>query len=191
MLTPLDPFPSGAFSGTRALTVQFYTEVNVKNGVQFEASTYNPALAGLATTGYIVLVGAKPVALKGRTISVSGLGLKLEMFKDPEYTGGTGIPIFNLNHKNPEETTVEILALPTVTVDGVKIACDKYVFGTDMQGGVSVTSSTLFTEAQGLETILAPNSVYYFKSTSLDTDPQRVFSYNTWYEGALDLPLPA
>jgi len=186
----INEFPDGAFSGTRALTVQFYTEANVKLGVQFEASTYNPALAGGATSGYVVLVGPKPVALKGRTISVSGLGLKLEMFKNPTYTGGTGIQIFNLNQKNPVETTVEILAAPTVTVEGVKTASDKYIFGSDLQGGVSVSSSTLFTEAPGLETILAPNSVYYFKSTSLDTDPQRVFSYNTWYEGELDLPLP-
>ncbi len=182
--------PDGLYSGTRALTVQFYTEANVKNGRQFEASTYTAAFPGLASSGYVVVTGIYPVVLKGRTISVSGLGLKLEMFKSPTYTGGVPIQIYTLNHRNSFGTDVQILAGPTVTSDGIKVACDKYVFGSNLQGGTAVSSATLFTEAPGLEMILPPNSTFYFKSTSLDNDPQRVFSYNTWYEGDTDLPLP-
>lgn len=189
MYTPLDSFPDGAFTGTRALTVQFYTEANVKNGSQFESSTYNAALAGLAVSDYIVSVGAKPVLLKGRAISVTGLGLKLEFYKNPTFTGGVQIPIFNLNSRNPIATTVQIIAAPAVSVAGTKIGCDKYALGSNPQGGSAVTSSTLFNEAVGLETLLAPNSTYLFRATSLDTDPQTVFSYNTWYEGQLDLPI--
>lgn len=182
--------PDGLYSGTRAITTQNYTEANVKNGRQFEASTYTAAFPGLASSGYVVVTGPDTVVLKGRTISVSGLGLKLEMFLAPTYTGGTPISIFTLNHRNSFGTNVQIIAAPTVTADGVKVACDKYVFGSDLQGGTSVSSATLFTEASGLEMVLPANSVFYFKSTSLDTDPQRVFSYNTWYEGDTDLPLP-
>jgi hypothetical protein len=190
MYPPLDSFPDGSFAGTRALTVQFYNEANVKNGAQFEASTYNPSLAGGATVGYVVLVGPLPVAIKGRAISVSGLGLKLETFKNPTYTGGVAVPVFNLNTRNANATTVEIFGGVTVTNDGVKVSCDKYVLGSNPQGGSSNVSSTQFSEAAGLEFILAPFTVYYFKSTSLDTAAQRVFSYNTWYEGELDLPIP-
>jgi len=183
-----DAFPPGVFTGSRAMTVQFYTEANVKNGAQFEASTYNPALAALAVSDYIVSVGVKPVLLKGRAISVSGLGLKLEFFKNPTFTGGVQIPVFNLNSRNPMATTVQIIAAPTVTVTGAKVGCDKYALGSNPQGGSAVTSSTLFNEAAGLETLLAPNSAYLFRATSLDTDPQTVFSYNTWFEGEPDLP---
>lgn len=182
--------PEGIYGGNRAMTVQFYTEANVKSGKQFEASTYTDAFPGLASSGYVVRTGGEDVVLKGRTISVSGLGLKLEMFLNPTYTGGSPIQIYTLNHRNSNGTTVQILAGPTVTNDGIKVACDKYIFGSNLQGGVSVSSSTLFTEAPGLEMILPKNSTFYFKSTSLDTDPQRVFSYNTWYEGDTDLPLP-
>lgn len=186
----LNEFPDGSFSGTRALTVQFYTEANVKNGVQFEASTYNAAFPGLGVSNFVLITGAKPVALKGRALSVGGLGLKLELFRDPTYTGGTPLSIFNMNHRNPVASTVQILALPTVTNDGVKIACDKYALGSNLQGAVGTLTNTTFSEAEGLETIFAPNSVYLFKNTSLDVDPQSVFSYQTWYEGDTDLPLP-
>jgi hypothetical protein len=182
--------PDGIYGGNRAMTVQFYTEANVKSGKQFEASTYTASFPGFASSGYIVRTGSEDVVLKGRTISVSGLGLRLEMFVAPTYTGGTPIPVYTLNHRNSNGTTVQILASPTVTSDGIKVACDKYIFGSNLQGGSAISSSTLFTEAPGLEMVLPANSVFYFKSTSLDNDPQRVFSYNTWYEGDTDLPLP-
>lgn len=186
---PENGFPKGVFTGLRALTIQNYTEANVKNGVQYESSTYNPSVAANAVSYFVILTGSKGALIKGRTITVNGLGLKLETFVNPTYTGGTPIPIYNLNHKNPVPPTVTVLGNPTVTADGTKIACDKYILGTNPQGGVSVVSATLFTEAQGLETVLAPNSIYLFKSTSLETaDTQAVFSYNTWYEGGIDLP---
>ena len=186
----VNEFPEGSFTGTRALTIQNYTEANVKSGRQFEASTFTNAFPGLASSGYVVLTGPDTVILKGRTISVTGLGLKLEMFINPTFTGGIPQEIYTLNHRNSLGSNVTILAAPTVTNDGTKVACDKYVLGSNLQGGRAVSSSTLFTEASGLEMVLPPNSIFYFKSTSLDKDPQSVFSYNTWYEGDTDLPIP-
>lgn len=180
--------PDGVYTGNRAETQQTYTEANVKKGLQFETSTYNSAFPALGTSGYIITTGSKDVVLKGRVISVSGLGLKLELFKNPTYTGGVTLPIFNLNHRNAEATTVSIKGAPTVTVDGTKVSCDRYILGSQPQGGGAVSSSTLFNDAQGLETILPANSVFYFKSTSLDDATQVVASYNTWYEGPTDLP---
>lgn len=181
--------PDALYTGSRAMTVQSYTEANVKNGVQFESSTYNAALAGRAISDYIVSVGSKPVLIKGRAISVTGLGLKLEFFKNPSFSGGVQIPVFNMNSRNPVATTVQIVANVTVSTPGTKVGCDKYALGSNPQGGSSVSSSTLFNEAQGLETLLAPNTYYLFRSTSLDNDAQGVFSYNTWFEGQPDLPV--
>lgn len=171
------------------------------NTVHKQDAQYNTLLSGsdkwLQSGGFDKNYGGSatfdPVAdfTSGQTSGVAGMqqtGANLADIYNG-LGGGTPIPIYNLNHKNPIPSTVAILGNPTITAEGTKISCDKYILGTNPQGGVSVVSSTLFTEAQGLETVLAPNSTYLFKSTSLETsDTQAIFSYNTWYEGGLDLP---
>ena len=51
---PENSIPSGVFAGTRAITIQSYTEVNVKTGRQYEVAVYQPALAAGANSDFIV-----------------------------------------------------------------------------------------------------------------------------------------
>lgn len=184
---PAQGFPEGAFVGLRALTVQSYTEANVKNGVQFEAAAFNPALAALAVSNTVFTTGAKPVIIKSRQIGFDGAGLTARVFKNPTYTGGVPLPAFNLNDVAGAASTVSILTGVDVTIPGVEFGAPTFAIGSSLQGqAVQGTYAVA-----GQERILAANSTYLLQTTSTDAaDAQRVATYLTWYEGPTDLPLP-
>lgn len=186
---PVNDFPDGTFDGTRALNVQSYVESNVKLGLQYEASFFNPALAASATLYFVLQTGSNPLALKGRRIEFDGLGLQSTVFEGPTFTGGTPAPIFNLNHKNPVAGEAVILISPSVTDEGTQVQAIKTYLGASLNGNqIQVEAGQ---EAEGLEYVYDINSTYLFKIESLDgTDAQRVATFVTWYEGGLDLPLP-
>lgn len=177
--------PEGLFLGTRAATVQNYTEANVKHGVQYQLSNYTPALAAGGMLDYIVEVGAKPISIKGRMQQFDGQGIRLEMYKSPIYTGGSALPYYNSNTWNPQTGLGVIRAGMTVTDVGVKCAADMVMLGSNTPGSGTSASNVLQT-APGLETILEPNAEYLFRTVSIDANPQRVFGFATWYEGDLD-----
>jgi hypothetical protein len=179
-------FPQGAFSGTRALTAQSYTEANVKNGVQFEASALVAALAAGATVDTIFITGLKPVIVKARQLAFDGKGLTARVYRGPTYTGGTPVPIYNLNEINPVASTVQALSGAAVSAAGVEFGAPTFAIGSDLQGQ-SVQGAY---SVAGQERLLAPSTTYLLRLTSTDpTDAQRVSTYLTWYEGRPDLPL--
>lgn len=183
-LTIRGGYPDGVFEGLRAMTVQFYPEANAKAGVQHEGSTLL-TLAGEASNDTIFLTGALPVSLKGRVIGYSGEGLTAEIYETPTYSGGTTATYQNASAINPAAGLSTIIVGATVTNDGtLKFAPDHLIGNTSVQGkGNTGTVSER-------ERLLKPNTAYLFKITSLDTQPQRVSSLLTWYEGELDLPRP-
>ena len=184
----LTGIPGEAFKGLRAITSQSYTEANVKNGVQWEIGLYNAALPSLGVSDIIVITGSIPILLKGRALRFDGLGIFTSTFESPEYTGGTPLPFYNLNHRNQAVPEVQILGGATVTDDGTKLSSDKYFLGSTIAGN-NVSASEGF-EATGEEFLFDANTTYLFKITSIDgADAQRVFSYVTWYEGDTDLPI--
>lgn len=180
--------PALASQGLRAVNVQTYVESNVKLGNQHEFSVYVPALAFDATSDFILVTGALPVALKGRVIRCDGAGVVSSIFQGPAYSGGVAQPYYNLNYKNPVAGLAQIIGGATVTDTGVKVAADKYLIGREAQGNQVTMSEGR--EAEGLEFIFAPNTAYLFRLASLGTaGTQKVSAYVTWYEGVLDLPL--
>lgn len=180
-------FPEGAWEGLRALTVQNYTEANVKNGVQYQVSAYTAELAVGANIDYVVVTGSKPIAVKGRAQQWDGVGIRLETYFNPEYTGGTTLPYYNFNLMNPVAGEAQIIVGMTLSGIGTKCAADKTLLGSSGTGN-SVLSSTS-SDTPGIETILAPNSKYLFRTVGLHTTGvQRVAGFTTWYEGGLDLP---
>lgn len=176
--------PDGAFTGLRAMTVQSYIEANVKNGVQFEASAYIPALAGGANNDTVFITGAKPVIVKSRQIGFDGSGILARVFRAPTYTGGTPVPIYNLNTVTPVTATVTGLGGSVVTAAGTEIAAPAAMIGSDIPG--SATQGTY--GVAGSERLLAANTTYLLRLTSLDNVAQQVSVYLTWYEGQPDLP---
>lgn len=177
-------YPDGVFEGLRAITVQSYPEANAKAGVQHEGSTLL-TLAGEASNYTIFLTGALPVSLKGRVIGYSGEGLIAEIYETPTYSGGTPATYQNASAINPVAGLSTIIVGATVTNDGtLKFAPDHLIGNTSTQGKGNTGA------VSERERLLKPNTAYLFKITSLDTQPQRVSSLLTWYEGELDLPRP-
>lgn len=180
-----EPAPSGVYSGTRAINVQFYTESNIKLGDQFEASRI-VNLNGSSNIDSLFITGSKPVSLKERAFSYSGVGVVSSIRRSPVYTGGTVNSVQNLTDINPKVSTISLIANPTVTDIGIKVFADDYFFGSSQNQATGGSGKV------GMERILRPNTTYLFRisSVGIDTQPQVVSAYITWFEGDLDLPLP-
>ena len=177
--------PDGLYTGLRAITVQTYTEANVKNGVQYEVSSYNPALAASGNIRTIFITGAKPVAIKARLVSFDGAGIEARVYKWPTYSGGTLAPYFNLSDVNPVAGGVQIRSGATITATGTEFGARSYLIGSIQPGSQSAGSFSV----AGQERSLAPNTAYMLELISMDTaKAQRVSAYLSWYEGGLDLP---
>lgn len=181
----IELMPPGVFSGLRAITVQNYTEANVKNGVQYEISSRVAALAPGANNDTILTTGANPVIIKARELSFNGAQLEARVYIGPTYTGGAIIPYFNLNTRNPVAGTVVVRGGVSVTSVGTEIAAPTYAVGSS--GALLSTISSA--RAQGTERILAANSSFLLRVTNTDSSAQMVTAYASWYEGGTDLPL--
>lgn len=177
--------PSGAFEGIRALTIQGYTEANVKNGIQFNASRRVVGLAAGANADSIFLTGNKPVILKARKIGYTGNGVAASIYRQAVYTGGTVAEINNPNDLNPATTTVTLLSAPTITSIGILTTAIAYSEGNTSNQGKGIPEAVL-----GEEVVMSPNTAYLLRITSLDTAAQNFSSYLSWYEGSPDLPRP-
>lgn len=177
--------PAGVFEGTRAITIQGYTEANVKNGLQFNASRRVVGLAAGANADSILLTGNKPVILKARKIGYTGNGVAAAIYRQTIYTGGTPSEINNPNDLNPVATTVTLLTAPTITNIGTLTTAVAYSEGNISNQGKGSTESVL-----GEEVIMLPNTAYLLRVTSLDTAAQNFNAYLSWYEGTPDLPRP-
>lgn len=187
-------FPSGAFVGLRALTVQPYSEANVKNGVQYYARAAWPAsdpiVTGAAGARKIwVKTGAKQVLVKLRDFQYVAEELQLQIFRGPTgVVGGTDLTIHNYNAVNPVASTVLAKKNVTTTTDGVEIDGNdfEYFFGESTAGNRSSVSIP-----QGRERVLPPNTEFIVKiqnNSSGGGSAARVQYYLDWYEGGTDLP---
>lgn len=179
-----DTFPGGSFSGTRALNTQNYTEANIKLGVQHEGSTLF-VIAGSASNNTIFLTGALPVSLKHRRVGFTGTGVSAFIFEAPTYTGGASVAYQNPNAINQVTGLSQIIVGATVSADGTLVFAPDHLIGSTSQQNKGSA-----VEGLGQEKILAPNTAYLFRLTSLDNQSQSITSHLSWYEGLLDLPLP-
>jgi hypothetical protein len=177
--------PDGVFIGTRAMTVQGYTESNVKNGVQFNTSRRVVSLAGNTNSDSIFLTGAKPVILKARKIGYTGNGVSASIYTSPTFTGGITASITNPNNINPAPSTITLLSSPVITNIGTLTTAIAYSEGNITSQGRGNAEATL-----GEEVIMRPNTAYLLRVTSLDSAAQNFNAYLSWYEGSPDLPRP-
>lgn len=181
----LDLNPPGVFSGFRAQTVQSYNEANVKNGNQFELSSNTAALAAGASIDVIFTTGASPVIIKGRIVKFDGLSLATRVYRAPTFTGGSIVPYFNLNDRNPATGLSTVRSGATVTATGTEFGAATFDIGSAGNGNSSLSTYSV----SGNERLLAANTVYLQRITNDSAATQRVASYLTWYEGGTDLPL--
>jgi len=177
--------PKGLYSGERAITSQSYTEANIKNGSQFEGSADFGTVATATELKTVFLTGALPVSLKGRTVSFTGEGVQAEVYKAPVYSGGSPAAYQNATDISPNTGISQIIVGATITNDGSLLFAPIYAFGNASNQGKGGVLTLVEPEH-----ILAPNTAYMLKITSLDSGNQKIASHLSWYEGELDLPLP-
>lgn len=182
-------FPFRAFEGQRALTVQNYIEANAKNGTQFEASSYIAALGVGASIDSVFVTGSKPIAIKSSQLNTDASDLVVTTYKNPTYTGGAAVAVYNLSDINPVATTVQVLAGVTTTDVGTQIAPTFNIIGADASGGIGNPVHSPTFAVPGNERILAPNTTYMRRITNNSDTAAKVSLYLTWYEGELDLPI--
>lgn len=171
---------------SKSRIVRNYTEANVVSGLQYEWAGYQSDFSNAAPFDVVIITGANPVSIKGLSWNFDGLGFSSTLYRNPVYTGGEPSTYYNKNTKNPVTGSMVILLGATVSNPGVQESATKTILGSRENG--SRVTVTLATEAQGLETVLEENSVFLLRRVSLDTLPQRVSSYATWYDGELEMP---
>lgn len=173
------------YSGLQGLTVQPFVEANVKNGTQFEASTYIPSLAAGQSVYSTIQTGNLPVLIKASELEVDGAGIQVTLYKNPVVSGGTITPSFNLDTGSGNTALSVIRSGVTVTSEGTQVSTPLTLLG-GVRGG---TNSVATNGTIGLDRVLEPNTLYLRKVTSIDTASQRVSLYTTWYEGPLSTDL--
>lgn len=181
-------FPPGAFLGLRALTTQNYIEANVKNGVQYEVSSYIAALAAGANSDTVFITGALPVAIKTRIIGHDAQKVvEAHVFRAPTYTGGVTVPYYNLNLRNPVAGGVQILGGGTLNVSapGTEVGAPNYSIGSSSLGQNTVGAY----QTLGIERLLAPNTTYMLRIINGSAAACQLAAYISWYEGDTDLPV--
>ena len=183
--------PPGAFTGLRAMTVQFYPEANVKNGLQFNLRAVWPLLDQIATGTARKIwfkTNAKPVIVKLREFQYIAEEIKLELFQAPTgVSGGTDLLIHNYNGVNPVATTVQAKKNVTITNNGTQFDHNdaEYFFGS--ANDPQRQSATAF--PTGRERILPANTEFAIVITNTGTGNARVQYYLDFFEGGTDLPL--
>lgn len=174
------------YEGGQAITTQGFTEANVKRGSQFYLTnewTGVPDNGGVVN--YIFTTGNQDVLIKDRIVSTTSDNTLYEVFKEPTFTGGTFVPVYNFNDFDPNVTTVTVLKDATVTDYGTSWGNDS-MYGSVSSGN---RSAGIF-EAQGTQRRLKRNTSYAVRitnrSTTNDLDVHVILS---WYEGALSIDL--
>lgn len=183
-----EPRPEGLYTGRRAQTVAFYSEQNVKNGLQFYLNANWPTGDsignGVANARNVIFkTGSKKVVIKTRIVSYIGEEFRLELFQGPTYTGGTAIFVGNYNLVNPEDTTVTALKDATLTNPGTPFAGEP-----DYYYGASTGNRDAKAIPDGRERVLPPNTEFCVRITSL-VGTGRFSYFLDWYEGDTDLPI--
>jgi len=151
------------------------------DGRVFEISTYNTALASGAVIDSVLITGVNPIAVLSRGIQIDNLGIKVEVFLGPTYTGGTDVPIYSLNKLSSRAPTFSIKTGVTVTTTGTKCFADRIVIG-DSSGG-QARSHTGATDALDASPIYANLKTYLIRTTNLAAAAQKVATHTVLLEG--------
>lgn len=171
-----------------ALITQPYTEVNSKNGRQYEVAFYQSSLATSGTLYLIIEVGDAPVAIKDLDITFDSELISQQVFVSPTYVGpGTVLDVYNFRDGNAVAEDVVVRTGITPSADGTAVGPKIYSIGTAGQGNRTVASVS---QNLGVERILSPNTNYTLKIINEDTtNTTALAAIATWYQGELDLPL--
>lgn len=197
-----DNMPDGIFEGFRAITVQPYTEANVKNGVQFYARRAftgdqtvdtGGAYTALNQKRYVYFqTGSKPVIVKDRVVKYIGEEFALRIYNAtgqnaPVTAGQISITNYRADGLGSATTVSahEVLEADTAGILGTPIGDPEYYFGSAATGQRNPDSIL-----EGRERLLPINSAFYVEIELTAGTTGRFEYFLDWYEGGADLPLP-
>lgn len=173
------------------MTVQPYTEANVKNGVQYNIRAVWP-LADLIASGSARKIwfktNAKPVLVKLRQFQYLAEEMRIELFANPTgVSGGTDLVVHNYNGVNPVATTVQAKKNVTITNNGTPFdqGDAEYFFG----GANDPQRQNVDSIPLGRERVLPANTEFAVVITNTGTGNARAQYFLDFYEGGTDLPL--
>lgn len=171
--------------GDKALTIQPFTELNIKNGVQYYVRAAwplsDPIPAGESRNMYFQ-VGDSTILTKLRLFDFIGEELSIQIYAAPDVTGGTPLAVSNWNLQNPQPTVVTATKDVTVNNAGTPVGDPEYLFGGSSQGQ-RVSSSI----PQGFERVIPGNTDFLIQVTNTGGGTARAQYFLTWYEGDLSV----
>lgn len=175
------PIDERVYNGLKALTTQPFVESNVKNGTQWEVSFENNSLASLAYSDAVMTTGNQYVLIKNRQITFTGSEIEVSVYKNPNFTGGSILPIYNLNTAIGGSPLAVLRAGVTVSSPGTEIAAKNHAYGTDTNVQQAVGTYSV----NGLERVLMPNTSYLLRIQNQSATSIKLAGYITFYEGEI------
>lgn len=165
------------------ITAQSYSERANKQGKLFTASRRVTDVAGGANLDTIFITGTKQVVFNQRVIGYTGKGVIASIYRGAVATGGTAAEINNPNDVIPQAVTAQLLTGSTITSIGQLTVAATYSEGNASNQGQGNSQARL-----GEQVIMAPNTTYLLRITSLDTVAQNINAYVSWFEDDTYLP---
>lgn len=159
------------------VTSQSYSERANKQGKLFTASRRVTDVAGSSNLDSIFITGTKRVIFNQRIIGYTGKGVVASIYRGAVATGGTAAEINNPNDITPQAATAQLLTGATVTSVGQLTVAATYSEGNASNQGQGNSQARL-----GEQIIMAPNTTYLLRITSLDTAAQNINAYVSWFE---------
>lgn len=186
----LSPFSdSRIIDGNKSITVQPYTELNIKNGLQFYIRASWPladTISAGSTRKLHFAFGNKTILVKRRIFDYISEELQIVVSANPTgVSGGTGLTVRNWNAKTPQTSIATVTKGVTTTSDGTPIDDPEYFFGGGATGQ-RIQSSI----PEGYERVIPPNSEYIVAITNTSTSTARAQYALTWYEGEISTEIP-
>lgn len=194
--------PDGAYSGERAINIQFYDESNKKLGSQWEASRRVVGVADGAKLYSIIKIGSTyQVDLKSRSLGATGsgvIGRIYELFPDDIESYGDKDPWYNMRFDlaNPAlyQPETELYLASNIVFSGGQTAsdfatiarkrgADLYEETTDQNQGTGFTIKLV-----GSNRIFYQDKIALLEIESLDA-AQNISARLEIFEGYLDLPI--
>lgn len=169
------------YTGLKALTVQPFIESNVKNGTQWEVSFENNSVAAGANIDSVMTTGNQYVLIKSRLISFTGSEIEASVYKNPTFTGGSNLPIYNLNTTFTSSPLAILKSGVTVSAVGTEIAAKTHAYGSDTNVNQAIGSYNVV----GIERVLQPNTSYLLRIQNQAATSIKIAGYITFYEGEI------
>lgn len=153
-------------------------DIAFRQGFAFEASA-EITLSNGGVSEVVFTTGSKPVILYSRQVSYEADGINFDVYRDPEFTGGSTstVEILNSNDINPGTSECYFTTGATITDQGTKSRATVYSFGNDSNSGNGDALQVI-----GTPQILAPYSDILLIAENRDTQSNDFASIVRWVE---------